>query len=372
MKIPVSEPFVGDREIEYALDALKTGWISGLKGKYIDQLETGLSNYCNTEFGVACSSGTAALQLAIRVLDLGPGDEVIVPTFTNIASVLCIYYAGAKPVLVDAESDTWNMNTDNLSTYLTQKTKAILPVHIYGHPVNMDNVMKFAKKNNLFVIEDCAEAHGAEFEGKKVGSFGDVSCFSFYANKIITTGEGGMILTNNSDYARKARQLASLAFSDRDRYRHEFLGYNFRLSNVLAAVGAAQMQRIDEFVGKKRWIAKEYNKLLKDIEGIHLPTEKPWAKNVYWMYGITLDEKFKMTRDDLMNFLTQNDIESRAFFVPMHQQEVFHRKGLFVNEQHPVSEKLGRTGLYLPCSHKITSEQISHVCDIIKKVATSH
>ena len=369
MKIPVSEPFVGELEIEYALDALKTGWISGLKGKYIDQLEEGLSKYCEAKFGVACSSGTAALQLATRVLDLGLGDEVIVPTFTNIASVLCIYYTGAKPVLIDAESDTWNMSTENLSKLITPKTKAILPVHIYGHPVNMIEVLKFAKENNLFVIEDCAEAHGAEVNGKKVGSFGDISCFSFYANKIISTGEGGMVITDNSDYAKKARKLASLAFSDRDRYKHDYLGYNFRLSNVLAAIGVGQLKQIDKFVEKKRWIAREYNRWLKDIEGIQIPVEKSWAKNVYWMYGILLNDKFKKRRDELMKFLAENDVESRAFFVPMHKQPAFHKVGLFVNESHPVSEQLGENGLYLPCSNKITQEQIEYICNVIKKAS---
>lgn len=371
MKIPVSEPYVGQLEIEYALDALKTGWISGLKGKYLDEFESGLASYCGTKFGVACSSGTAALQLATRVLDLGPNDEVIVPTFTNIASVLCIYYTGAKPVLVDAEFDTWNMDTSKLSELITPRTKAILPVHIYGHPVNMTEVSKIAKDHKLFVIEDCAEAHGAEVNGKKVGSLSDIACFSFYSNKIITTGEGGMIITDNQDYAKKARQLASLAFSERDRYKHDYLGYNFRLSNVLAAIGAAQLQQIDKFVEKKRQIAREYNKQLKDVEGIQIPVEKPWAKNVYWMYGIVLNEKFRKPRDELMKFLAENEVESRAFFLPMHQQPTFHKEGLFINESHPVSERLGKTGIYLPCSNKISQEEIDYVCNVIKKAASA-
>lgn len=368
MKIPVSEPHIGNLEIEYATDALKTGWISGLKGKYLDQFEVGLSSYCNTKFGVSCSSGTAALQLAIRVLDIGPGDEVIVPTFTNIASVLCIYYTGAKPVLVDAEPDTWNLSVELLPNIITKKTKAILPVHIYGHPVDMLPLSKLAKDHDIFVIEDCAEAHGAEAYGKKIGSFGNIACFSFYANKIITTGEGGMLITNVSEYAKKAKQLASLAFSDRDRYKHDYLGYNFRLSNILAAVGCAQLQQIDKFVDKKRWIANEYNKQLKDIEGIQIPTEKPWAKNVYWMYGIVLNHKFKKTRDELMKILEINGIESRSFFSPMHTQPSFHEQGLFINDKHPVSEYLGENGLYLPCSINITKEQIDYVCNVIKNM----
>lgn len=367
MKIPVSEPFIGNLEIEYATDALKTGWISGLKGKYLDQFEEGLSKYCDMKFGVSCSSGTSALQIATRILNLGPGDEVIVPTFTNIASILCIYYTGAKPILVDAEPDTWNMNVEKISSLVTSKTKAILPVHIYGHPVDMKEILNIAEANHLFIIEDCAEAHGAEAYGKKVGGLSDISCFSFYANKIITTGEGGMVLTNNPEFAKTARQLISLAFSDRDRYKHDYLGYNFRLSNVLAAIGAAQIQQLDKFVEKKRWIANEYNERLKNIDGIQIPVEKPWAKNVYWMYGIVIDEKFKKTRDELMEFLANHEIETRAFFMPMHMQPTFHEKGLFNNERHPVSEHLSKCGLYLPCSIKISEEQIEYVCDIIKK-----
>lgn len=369
MRIPVSEPQIGSLEIEYALDALKMGWISGLKGKYLDKFEEGISNYCGVKFGIACSSGTAALQLATRVLDLGPGDEVIVPTFTNIASVLCIYYTGAKPVLIDAEPDTWNMSLEDLPNLITSRTKAILPVHIYGHPVNMTELSKIANERNLFLIEDCAEAHGAEVNGKRVGSFGNISCFSFYANKIITTGEGGMLITDNTDYAKKARQLASLAFSDRDRYKHDYLGYNFRLSNVLAAIGLAQLQQIEKFIDKKRWIAKEYNSHLKDIEGIQIPVEKPWAKNVYWMYGIVLNEKFRITRDELMKILSEHDIETRAFFSPMHMQPTFHEKGLFKDEQHPISEQLGKNGMYLPCSIKISKEEIDHICSVIKEAS---
>jgi perosamine synthetase len=367
MKIPVSEPFVGEKEIENVVDALKTGWISGLKGKYLDQFESNFSKYCNASHGIACSSGTASLQVATRVLNIGPGDEVIVPTFTNIASVLCIYYNGAKPVLVDVDPNTWCMNLDLVNNLITPKTKAILPVHIYGHPVDMDKVNQLAKENNLFVIEDCAEGHGAKVRGKTVGGLSDISCFSFYSNKIISTGEGGMLLTSNDEYARKAKQYVTLAFSEKNRYNHEYLAYNFRLSNVLAAIGVAQLEQIDNFVDKKRWIANEYNKRLKDLDGIQIPTEKEWAKNVYWMYGIVLNEKFPLKRDELMEFLSSNGVDSRSFFVPMHNQTVFHNKGLFINEKHPESERISKNGLYLPCSNKVTEDQIEYICNIIKK-----
>jgi len=367
MRIPVSEPFIGELEINNCIDALKTGWISGLKGKYIDEFEKGWSNYCESKYGIACSSGTAALQIATRVLDLGPDDEVIVPTFTNIASILCIYYNGAKPILVDADPETWSMDVEQLSSKISPKTKAILPVHIYGHPVNMNKVKTIAEEHELYIIEDCAEAHGAEVEGKKVGSFSDLACFSFYANKIISTGEGGMLTTNNEEYARKAKQLISMAFSENNRYEHEYLAYNFRMSNILAGIGVGQIKQVDKFIAKKRWIAEEYNKRLENIEGIQTPIEKNWAKNVYWMYGILLNNKFKISRNQLIKYLMENEIESRAFFVPMHQQLVFHKVGLFMNEKHPIAENLGMNGLYLPCSLNITIEQIEQVCNVIEK-----
>lgn len=368
MRIPVSEPHIGTLEIENALEALKTGWISGLKGKFLDEFEQKMSKFCGVKHGVACSSGTAALQLATRILDIGPGDEVIVPTFTNIASVLCIYYNGAKPVLVDADPETWSMSSD-IESKITSKTKAVIPVHIYGHPVQMDELCKIAKENNLFIIEDCAEAHGAEVNKKKVGSFSDIACFSFYSNKIISTGEGGMIITDNEEYARKAKQYASLAFSQNDRYQHEFLAYNFRLSNILAGIGAAQLSNIEKFIEKKRWIAAEYNKNLSDIDGIQIPVEKPWARNVYWMYGIVLNKNFNIDRNTLMEKLDKEGIETRAFFTPMHLQTVFNEKQLFINESYPVSENLGRNGLYLPCSVNISKEDIEKVSNTIKKIS---
>ncbi|MDE1870450.1 MAG: DegT/DnrJ/EryC1/StrS family aminotransferase [Candidatus Micrarchaeota archaeon] len=368
--INVSEPDLSKLELKNAIEAVKSGFISGTAGKFIKQFEEEFARFCGAQFAVACNSGTAALQLAIRVADIKAGDEVIVPTFTNIASLLCIVYAGGKPVLVDSRADTWCMDETLVEQKITPRTKAILPVHIYGHPVKMDTIMQIAKKHNLLVIEDAAEAHGATFEEKMVGSFGDLSCFSFYANKIITTGEGGMTLTSSQKFADKMKVLRNLAFQDTVRYLHEDLGYNYRMTNIQAAIGVAQLSRINQFIEKKREMAQWYNKGLKKVKGVTLPVEMPWAKNVYWMYGIVIDEeKFGMSKEMLMQELKKRGIDSRSFFIPMHQQPVFHSMGLFKGESYPVSENIGKNGLYLPSGLTIKKSQVSYICKAIKELS---
>ena len=326
MKIPVSTPSLSEKDFEFVSNAVKSGWISGTKGKYIEQFETEFSNYCGVKYGVACSSGTAALHLAISVLDLQEGDEVIVPTFTNIATILAVIYSGGKPVLVDSDPEIWGMDHNKVKEKITDKTRVIFPVHIYGHPLEMDEIMKIAKRNNLLVIEDAAEGHGAEYKGRKVGGIGDIGCFSFYANKIITTGEGGMLVTNNKEFAKKTKMLCNLAFSDVVRYRHDYLGFNYRMSNILAALGCSQLSKIESFIKHKKFIGNTYNSLLEDVLGIQTPIEKTWAKNVYWMYGIVLDEQFGMSRDELRKFLSEKGVETRDFFLPMHMQPALQNR----------------------------------------------
>ncbi|HYB03114.1 MAG TPA: DegT/DnrJ/EryC1/StrS family aminotransferase [Nitrososphaerales archaeon] len=365
MKIPVSTPSLIETDFKFVDDAIRSGWISGSKGTYIDKFESDFAAFCGVKYGVAASSGSTALHLATSVLDLSPEDEVIVPTFTNIATVLSVVYAGGKPVLVDSDPEIWGMDARLIERKITKKTRAIIPVHIYGHPVDMDEIMKLSKDYNLVVIEDGAEAHGAEYKGRKIGGIGQIGCFSFYANKIITTGEGGMVVTDDEQYRKKAKTLSNLAFSDAARYRHEYLGFNYRLSNVLAALGCSQLSRIEELVSTKRWMGERYNSLLRGIDSLQTPVEKSWAKNVYWMYGIVLKESFGMTRDELRNFLSQKGIETRAFFYPMHLQPAFNNKGLFLGEHYPVSEKLSNHGLYLPSGLTITNEEITYVTDCI-------
>ncbi len=365
--IPVCEPLLDEKELAYVTDCLKTNWISS-KGKYIEAFEEGFARYCDCKYGIATTSGTTALHLALASIGIGPGDEVIVPAFTMIATVFAIIYTGAKPVLVDAEPDTWNIDPAKIKERITDRTKVILPVHIYGHPCEMEAIMEIAGKYHLWVVEDAAEAHGAEYRGKKAGSLGHLSCFSFYANKIITTGEGGMVVTNNDGVAQKARLLKDLAFSTEKRFLHLSIGFNYRMTNIQAAIGLAQLEKINDLVAARRRNAHYYNRLLKDVPGITLPVERKEAKNVYWMYGILIEDEFGLSRNELMVSLKEKGIETRSFFYPMHQQPAFQEMGLFAGEKYPVTEALAQKGLYLPSGSGLKNEEIEEVCQTIKEI----
>ena len=361
---------LGEKELTYVTDCIKTNWISS-KGKYVEEFEKKYSEYCNCEHGVTTTNGTAAIHLALASIGLKKDDEVIVPAFTMIGSVFPIIYCGAKPVLVDSESKTWNIDVSQVEEKITCKTKAIMPVHIYGHPCDMDSILKIAKKHGLYIIEDAAEAHGAEYKGRKAGGLGDVGCFSFYANKIITCGEGGMIVTNSKEIADHARSLKDLSFADGKKrtYLHSEVGYNYRMTNLQAAIGLAQLDRIAEFIEMRRNNAQFYNKLLKDVKGITLPVEREYAKNVYWMYSVTVEKDFCLTRDQLMVELGKKGIETRAFFIPMNKQPVFRNMGWFKNENFLVAEELSDKGLCLPSSSALTSEEITYICDSVKEIS---
>ena len=365
--IPVNEPLIGERELQYVTECLKTGWISS-SGKFIEQFEEKWATYCSMKYGFAVSNGTAALQVSVGCLDLEQSDEVIMPTFTIISCALAVIYNGGKPILVDSDPKTWTMNITQIEKKITEKTKAIMPVHIYGHPCDMDPILELAQKYNLVIIEDAAEAHGAEYKGKKCGAFGDISCFSFYANKIITTGEGGMVLTNDDRYAEKARNLRNLCFRKDRRFYHTELGHNFRLTNLQAAIGLAQLERIDDLVEKKRWIGRTYNEKLKDIPGLFLPIEKSWAKNVYWMYGVVLDESTGMDAVEFAKRLREHGIDTRPFFLGMHEQPIFHNMGLFKDEHYAVAERIAKQGLYLPSGLTLTEKEIDIVVNAVREV----
>jgi perosamine synthetase len=370
--IPVSEPFIGQSEIDNVLECVQSGWVSS-SGSFLQKFEQQWADYCGRQFGIAVCNGTAALQLAVLALDLKPGDEIILPTFTIISCATAIVYSGATPVLVDSDPKTWCMDVNQVRNRITSKTKAILPVHIYGHPVEMDPLFDIAKQNGLAIIEDAAEAHGAEYLSNRTGSrswfrcgsFGEMSCFSFYANKLITTGEGGMIVTDDAALAEKIRSLSNLCFQPARRFYHEGLGYNYRLTNLQAALGLSQIQRMEEIIQRKRAIAASYTERLKDIAGLQLPIEENWARSVYWMYGIVLSDSISMNTAEFADALRKREIETRPFFLGMHEQPVFHRRGLFSGEKYPVAERLARRGLYLPTGLGLKEDQIMSVCDAI-------
>jgi len=307
------------------------------------------------------ANGTVALHLALEALGIKPGDEVIVPALTFIATANAVKYVGAKPVFIDSEPRTWNIDPERIKEKITKKTKAIMPVHLYGHPCDMGIINEIAEKHDLKVIEDAAEAHGAEYKGKKVGSLSDVSCFSFYGNKILTTGEGGMCLTNDEKIAEKIEQLKDHGMSKERRYYHPQLGYNYRLTNIQAAIGLAQLERIEQTIDTKRRNAKTYNSLLKNVKGITLPVEEPWAKNVYWMYSILVERGYKLRRDELIGKLKKEGIDTRPFFIPLHKMPYLD-EGL----KFPIAEELGEKGINLPSSVKLTKEQIEEITSFIK------
>lgn len=373
--IPVNEPHLGDKELEYVTDCIKTGWISSA-GRYIDLFEQQWAEYCTRKYGIAVSNGTTALDVAAHCLDLKTGDEVIMPSFTIISCALAVVNNHGTPVLVDCDSTLWTMDVSQVADKITSKTKAIMPVHIYGHPVDMDPLLDLAEDHNLAIIEDAAEAHGAEYlshhdssdSWKRCGSFGTLSCFSFYANKLITTGEGGMVLTNDEGLSKKARAYRDLCFQPPRRFYHEHLGNNLRLTNMQAALGVAQIDRIDEIIAKKRWIAEQYTTRLGKLKNIQLPVEKAWAKSVYWMYSLVLKDNAEMDNASCAKRLFELGVDTRPFFIGMHEQPAFHKMGLFKDEKYPVSEKIARQGLYLPSGLKITEEQIETVCNALKEV----
>lgn len=362
--IPVFEPEIGELEIAYVTEALRKGEISGSFGQSIPQFEREFGEFVGARYAMACTSGSTALQMAVAAAGIGPGDEVLVSASTNIATALAVTHNGAIPVSVDSERETWNLDLDLIEGLITAKTKAIIPVHLFGHPVDMDRLMVIAKKHHLIVVEDCAESHGASVRGKMTGSFGHMSCFSFYANKIITTGEGGMVLTDDPILAEKLRLLRNLGFT-KPRFRHEIRAFNFRMTGYQAAMGLAQMKRLPEFVEKKRALAQQYNHRLSRLPAIKTPAELDWAKNVYWMYAITVDPSYGVSRDKIMAELESRGIETRTFFCPMNIQPCFQDLKDFVKTSCPVAEEIWNTGLYLPSSTKLSLSEIESVTSAI-------
>lgn len=354
--IPVYQPLIGEREKRYVNEALDSTWISS-RGPFLDRFEREFAAYCGSAHGIAAANGTVSLHLALAALGIGPGDEVIVPTFTYVASVNAIAYTGATPVFVDSTRETWNMDPKLVAAAITPRTRAIEVVHLYGHPVEMGPIMDLARERGIAVVEDAAEAHGAEYEGRRVGSIGTVGSFSFFGNKIVTTGEGGMLVTDDADLAETARHLRGQGVSRTRTYWHDVIGFNYRMTNIAAAIGCAQLESIDETLARKRQIAAWYAERLQGRPEVTLQPAAPWARPVYWMNSILVDASL---RDGLMAHLATQGIETRPFFHPAHTLPMYETEQRF-----PIAEELGASGINLPSFAALTESQVDEVCDAI-------
>jgi len=366
--IPVNQPLLDGKERQYLNECIDTGWISS-EGPFIKRFEQEFAARVGRKHGIAVSNGSVALDAAVVALGIGAGDEVILPTFTIISCAAAIVRAGAIPVLVDCDAQTWNMDVAQIEGKITPKTKAIMVVHIYGLPVDMAPVLVLAQKYGLKIIEDAAEMHGQTYKGQPCGSFGDISTFSFYPNKHITTGEGGMLVTDDEAMAVRCRSLRNLCFQPAQRFFHEELGWNLRMTNLQAALGVAQLERLDEFVARKRHMGERYTELLADVRGLQLPIpRRDYAENIYWVYGLVLQEEIPFDAKEAMRRLADYKIGTRPFFWPMHEQPVFHKMGLFHGESYPVSEGIARRGFYIPSGMALTEQQIERVVEVLKEV----
>lgn len=365
--IPVNEPVLDGKEKEYLIRCIDTGWISS-EGPAVSEFESKFAERVGRKHGVAVSNGSTALELAVKVLRIPEGSEVIMPAFTIISCAAAIVRAGLIPVLVDAEPRTWNMDVSRVAATLTSRTKAIMVVHIYGLPTDMNPVMELAATRGLRIIEDAAEMHGQTYRGRPCGSFGDISVFSFYPNKHITTGEGGMVVTDDAELAEACRLLRNLAHSPKRRFVHEELGFNYRLTNLQAALGLAQLERLDQSVAKKRRMGELYNSHFREIGGLEVPPSKTdYADNIYWVYGMVLSDQLHFDAERMMAKLYQLKVGARPFFWGMHEQPVLRKMGLFKDDHHRVTERIARRGFYVPSGLAITEEQQLRVVEAVRQ-----
>ena len=366
--IPVNEPLLDGNEKKYLSECIESGWISS-EGPFIKRFEEAFAAQVRRKHGIAVSNGTTALDAAIDALGIESGDEVIMPTFTIISCIGQIIRLGATPVLVDSDPITWNMDVTQIEAKITTRTKAIMAVHIYGLPADMDPILDIAKRHGLKVLEDAAEMHGQTYKGKPCGSFGDISTFSFYPNKHITTGEGGMIVINDDHIAEECRSLRNLCFQPQHRFVHERLGWNMRMTNMQAALGVAQLERLDDFVARKKAMGQLYMELLAETPGIQLPLPvADYAENIYWVFGMVLTDEIDFDAAEAMRRLSAKNIGSRPFFWPMHEQPVLKKMGLFAGEKYPVAERMARRGFYLPSGMALTKEQIQQSAQALKEI----
>lgn len=366
--IPVNEPLLKGNERNYLLECIDSGWISS-EGPFVKKFEEKFAERVGRRHAIAVTNGTAALDAAIEALDIGLGDEVIMPTFSIISCIGQLIRVGAIPILVDSDPVTWNMDVGQIEAKITPRTKAIMAVHIYGLPTDMDSVINIAHKYGLKVLEDAAQMHGQTYKGRPCGSFGDISTFSFYPNKHITTGEGGMIVTDDDRVADECRSLRNLCFQPNKRFVHDRLGWNLRMTNMQAAIGVAQLERLDEFVTRKRHMGVRYNDLLQHLTLVQLPLSRTdYAENIYWVYGLVLDGTISMDAEEAMRRLTEKGVGCRPFFWPMHEQPVLRKMGMFKDEHYPVAERLARRGFYLPSGLALTPSQQERVVEVLQEV----
>lgn len=366
--IPVNEPLLDGNEKKYLDECIETGWISS-EGPFVKRFEESFANRIGSGFGIAVCNGSAALDVAVVALGIGPGDEVIMPTFTIISCAAAVVRAGATPVLVDVDPLTWNMDVARLEELVTPRTKAIMVVHIFGLPVDMDPVVDLARRKGIRIIEDAAQAHGQSYRGRPCGTLGDIGTFSFYPNKHVTTGEGGMLTTDDPGLADRCRSLRNLCFKPEQRFVHDELGWNYRMTNLQAAVGVAQLERLDEFLARKRRMGAGYQSLLADLPGVQLPLPATdYAANAYWVFGVVLDDSVGFDASEAMVRLAARGIGSRPFFWPMHEQPVFRKRGLFAGQRLPHAERIARRGFYLPSGLALSGQQIEDCAGALKEI----
>lgn len=367
--IPVNTPVLGEKEKRYLVECIETGWISS-EGPFVQAFEEKMAHYSDREYGIAVCNGTAALEVAAKALGIGPGDEVIMPTFTIISPAQAVSKLGAKPILVDSDPVTWNMDVSQIEAKITKHTKAIIVVHIYGLPVDMDPVLELCTRYQLKLIEDAAEMHGQEYKGRKCGSFGDMSIFSFYPNKHITTGEGGMIVTSDATLAEKCKSYRNLCFRPNERFVHDEIGWNYRMTNIQAALGLAQLEQIDSFLEKKRWIGKRYREALSELaEFVEFPHQNTdYAENIYWVFGLILKDTVPVNAREIIALLGKEGIGCRPFFYPMHLQPVYRNEGWYVNEHYPVAENMSERGFYIPSGLGLSDEDLQTVVEKLSQV----
>lgn len=363
--IPLAAPVLAGNEKRYVIDCLETSWISS-NGEYVGRFEKAFADYCGARHAIACCNGTAALHIALQALGIGPGDEVLVPTLTFVASANAVYYCGARPVFIDAEPATWNLDPTKIEASITKRTKAIIAVHLYGYPAEMDAIRAIAERHRIVVVEDAAQAHGARYRGAMTGTLGKIAAFSFFGNKILSTGEGGMVVTDDGELASRVRLLRGQGMDPTRRYWFPIIGYNYRMTNIAAAIGLGQLESVDWHVERRLQIVQHYVDCLKGYRKVHWQSPRPWVQNANWLFTVTIDSDVRCSRDSLMARLADDGIETRPIFPPMHALPPYHDAAR--EESFPVADRISRLGVSLPTSAGLALDDVTRVCDAMRRI----